>query len=78
MLFGVISSPFLLEANVDYHLSTSDSEIAENIKNNINVDNVITGVERIRKAENLYKDSKEIFRAMSMNLRDWVSTDQEF
>ena len=76
--FGVISSPFLLAATVDHHLSTYDSETAEQIRNNIYVDNVITGVDNIIDAENLYKDSKHIFQAMSMNLRDWASNNQEF
>ncbi|XP_056016952.1 uncharacterized protein LOC125656535 [Ostrea edulis] len=76
--FGVISSPFLLAATIDHHLSMYNSETAENIRNNIYVDNVITGVDTVTDAEVLYKDSKEIFSAMSMNLRDWASNNKEF
>ncbi|XP_056016812.1 uncharacterized protein LOC130053511 [Ostrea edulis] len=53
-------------------------ETAENIRNNIYVDNVITGVDTVTDAEVLYKDSKEIFSAVSMNLRDWASNNKKF
>ncbi|XP_056016815.1 uncharacterized protein LOC130053514 [Ostrea edulis] len=58
--FGVISSPFLLAATIDHHLSMYNSETAENIRNNIYVDNVTTGVDTVTDAEVLYKDIKEI------------------
>eukprot|EP00105_Crassostrea_gigas_P032401 XP_011455393.1 PREDICTED: uncharacterized protein LOC105347859 [Crassostrea gigas] len=70
--FGVISSPFLLAATVDRHLSTYESRTAENIRSNIYVDNVITGVDTLEEGETLYEEAKEIFNSMSMNLRDWA------
>ncbi|XP_078334132.1 uncharacterized protein LOC144625796 [Crassostrea virginica] len=76
--FGVISSPFLLAATVDHHLRSCNSETAENIRNNIYVDNVITGVDSIQEAVRLYKEAKDIFTSMSMNLRDWSSNAEEF
>ncbi|XP_062582984.1 uncharacterized protein LOC134244753 [Saccostrea cucullata] len=76
--FGVISSPFLLAATIDHHLSTYESKTAENIRNNIYVDNVITGVDNIQEAEILYREAKEIFSSISMNLRDWASNAKDF
>lgn len=76
--FGVISSPFLLAATVDHHLSTYESRTAENIRSNIYVDNVITGVETLEEGETLYEEAKKIFNSMSMNLRDWASNVKEF
>lgn len=76
--FGVISGPFLLAATVDHHLSTYESKTAENIRSNIYVDNVITGVDTFEEGETMYKEAKEIFHSMSMNLRDWVSNVKEF
>ena len=45
------------------------------ISNNIYVDNVSLGANSVEEA---YKESKEIFRKASMNLREWVSNSLEF
>ncbi|CAC5354904.1 unnamed protein product [Mytilus coruscus] len=76
--FGVISSPFLLAATLDYHLETYKNATAANIRENIYVDNVITGVDSTDIAVTLYKEAKQIFSAASMNLREWASNSQEF
>ena len=39
---------------------------------------MITGGLSVGEAKNLHKDRKEKFRALSMNLRDWDSNNQEF
>ena len=52
--FGIISSPFLLAATIDYHLKNSDFNIANNIRNNIYVDNVITGTQTVSEAIEFY------------------------
>ena len=39
--FGIISSPFLLAAAIDYHLKNCNSDVDEKIRENIYVDNVI-------------------------------------
>ena len=39
VLFGVISSPFLLAATISYHLQQSDNQFAEVLKRDIYVDN---------------------------------------
>ncbi|XP_063435905.1 uncharacterized protein LOC134716797 [Mytilus trossulus] len=76
--FGVISSPFLLAATLDYHLDTYKNATAANIRENINVDNVITGVDSTENAVTLYKEAKQIFSDASMNLREWASNSQQF
>ena len=52
-----------------------NSPIADKIRRNIYVDNVITGTESTEQAEQFYRESKEIFAHASMNLRDWTSND---
>ena len=73
--FGIISSPFLLSATLDFHLKMHNSPIADKIRRNIYVDNVITGTESTERAGKFYRESKEIFAHASMNLRDWTSND---
>ncbi|XP_060552386.1 uncharacterized protein LOC132713726 [Ruditapes philippinarum] len=71
--FGVISSPFLLGATVESHLERYDTEVANKIKNDIYVDNVVTGVKTETEAIELYLKSKQIFKDASMNLREWLT-----
>ena len=52
-----------------------NSPIADTIRRNIYVDNVITGTKSTEQAEQFYRESKEIFALASMNLRDWTSND---
>ena len=74
---GVISSPFLLAATLQHHLSRYDSNTAKKIRENIYVDNVITGTDSVNDATKFYKESKQIFQNASMNLRDWMSNNQQ-
>ena len=75
--FGIISSPFLLAATIDYHLKYCNSDVGEQIRENIYVDNVITGTQSSQEAVHLYNASKQIFKGAAMNLRDWMSNSQE-
>ena len=74
--FGIISSPFLLAATLDHHLKCYGHSVADTIRNNIYVDNVVTGTDTITEAVNFYTEAKQIFKGASMNLRDWMSNDQ--
>ncbi|XP_060572066.1 uncharacterized protein LOC132730216 [Ruditapes philippinarum] len=71
--FGVISSPFLLGATVDFHLKCYENPVAENLRNNIYLDNVITGAENTSEAIQLYTKSRAMFADASMNLREWIT-----
>ena len=75
--FGIISSPFLLGATIQHHLEESDNPVAEKIKDNIYVDNIITGANSKDEAINLYKNAKDLFRDASMNLREWMTSSKE-
>ena len=76
--FGIISSPFLLAAMIDLHLQKYRNPVAEKIRDNIYVDNLLTGTDTKDKLKELYHESKDIFRDASMNLRDWCSNSVEF
>lgn len=75
--FGIISSPFLLAATLEYHLRMFDSLTAQRIKENIYVDNVITGSDSVDNAIIFYNEAKHIFERAGMNLRDWASNSKE-
>ena len=75
--FGLISSPFLLGATIESHLESYESEVATKLKNDINVDNVITGADSVESAIQVYREAKSIFKEASMNLREWISSNAE-
>ena len=75
-MFGITSSPFLLNATVDHHLesySSKKTELVEVLRESIYVDDIVTGSVDEDSALNLYKDSKEILRAGGFNLRKFVT-----
>ena len=71
--FGITSTPFLLSATVEHHLDETIATTAKQIKDDIYVDNLITGTNSDEKALQLYKEAKKIFHDASMNLHDWIS-----
>ena len=76
--FGIISSPFLLSATVRHHLETIDDPIAQIVKNNSYVDNILIGVESTKEAWEAYTRLKNIFKTAEMNLREFISNCSEF
>jgi len=76
--FGVISSPFILASTINYHLNKQGSDIAHEIRENLYVDNVICGTDTTEQAIEFYKESKQLFKKASMNIREWASNSEEF
>ena len=74
----MISSPFLLSATIKYHLQQNTGPIAKLLQRDIYVDNVITGVNSLEEAKELYTEAKGLFNSASMNLREWASNSQLF
>ncbi|XP_006815871.1 uncharacterized protein LOC102804328 [Saccoglossus kowalevskii] len=50
VLFGSTSSPFMLNAVIKTNLEAQSSQIANDLKNNIYIDNVLTGTENQKEA----------------------------
>ncbi|CAC5418971.1 unnamed protein product [Mytilus coruscus] len=59
--FGIISSTFLLATTVESHLDIYQSPIARKIKDNIYVDNLISGCTSVAESLEFYSEAKYIF-----------------
>ena len=51
--------------------------MGQKFRENIYVDNVITGTSSVQDAINLYNVGKKLFKTAAMNLRDWMSNSEE-
>ena len=72
VVFGVSSSPFLLNATISHHLKkyrSTHSELVKRISESIYVDDVISGADTEEEAFTMYRESKAILHAGGFNLR---------
>ncbi len=80
VVFGVSSSPFLLNATIDHHLklfSSTKSELVRLLLQSIYVDDVVAGARDVDAALQLYRDSKGILREGGFNLRKFVTNEPQ-
>ncbi|XP_070546929.1 uncharacterized protein [Ptychodera flava] len=78
VLFGAVCSPFILNAVVKTHLeSNNNTPIAADLKDNIYVDNVISGVNNTTEATKYYTDANSLMKSAGFNLRSWSSNNDE-
>ena len=71
-MFGVSSSPFLLNATVKHHINQykeEDPSFVETIRNSIYVDDLISGGENFDETFKLYEDSRSRLAEANFNLR---------
>ena len=73
VLFGSVSSPFMLNATLYKLLLADGSDVAENILQKIYVDNVVSGFSNVDAAMKYYHKSREIMSTARFNLRSWAS-----
>ena len=59
--FGVVSSSIHLGATLKNHLSSHNLELANKLKNDIYVDNVVSGTDIVEEALTFYNGAKSIF-----------------
>ncbi|VDK88311.1 unnamed protein product [Litomosoides sigmodontis] len=76
--FGVISSPFLLSATLNYHVENYGSELSLEVRKNLHVANVILPARSAKEAMEICEDVKTIFKDAAMNIRGLLSNDEEF
>ena len=68
--FGTTSSPFMLNATIQYHLEHFNSPVSQK---NMYVDNVISGADTEKSAVNYYHEGRTIMNDAKFNLRSWAS-----
>ena len=73
VLFGSVSSPFMLGAALYKLLLRDGSVVAKDIQQNIYVDNVVTGFSTADAATDYYRKSRKIMSTARFNLRSWAS-----
>ena len=79
VVFGVSSSPFLLNATIRHHIEkyrASQPELVDILIQSTYVDDVIFGADTEEEAYSLYMSSKEIFAQGSFNLQKFVTNVQ--
>ncbi len=80
VVFGVSSSPFLLNATIKYHLEQhmeSDPDIVQHLLHSMYVDDVVTGARSEDEGFHLYARSKKIFSRGGFNLRKFLTNSQQ-
>ena len=78
--FGIRSSPFLAISVVREHLKVNppqNSLVADVLKNDMYMDDLLTGTDDENKAKNLYQDCKSSMQSASMHLVKWKSNNRE-
>ncbi|KAL7071027.1 hypothetical protein ACQ4LE_009907 [Meloidogyne hapla] len=77
VLFGVISSPFLLIATILHHLEKIKSPLSEEIKTNLYMDNIILGAKNTDEIKEKYTELIKIFEKAKMKVREFCSNSVE-
>ncbi len=77
VIFGVISSPHLLASVIHHHMNKMGTPVAQEIKDHMYVDNLLTGKNYVKLAEKFYKEAKSLFSLASMNICQWASNSKE-
>ena len=74
--FGLRCSPFIAIATIHHHLDkyeNSHPELVKRLKENMYIDDALTGAETEQEAIEFYQQSTEIMREAGMNLVKWNS-----
>jgi len=67
------SLPFMLAAVLDLHLTKVGSQVAQDLKENMYVDNILSGCKTENQLEVHYKQTRELMSQTNFNLRSWTS-----
>ena len=80
VVFGVTSSPFLLNSTIRHHLEKyveSEKDVDERLCDDLYVDDQVSGCETPAQGELLYNKSNAIMNDGGFDLRKWFANDQK-
>ena len=80
VLFGLISSPYLLGITIKTHMEkflSTDEEVVVAFLRDLYADNDVSGAQSFEKAFNLYLKSKELMKCGGFQLRKWETNDDD-
>ena len=73
VMFGATSSPFILNATLNKHLTQSTDQVSIDMLRNLYVDDLASGVSDDGSAVNYYQDARNTMSPVGFNLRSWSS-----
>ena len=76
VLFGSVSSPFMLNATLRLHLRINTSEVAKDMSKNLYVDNIVSGGTTEQSVTQYFREARRIMSKANFNLRSWASNSQ--
>lgn len=76
--FGIVASPFLLQATIRHYICQTNKALLKPVADKCYVDNLVTGADTLQEAEEIYNQTRVVFKQLSMNMRDWISNSQSF
>ncbi|CAO4359944.1 unnamed protein product [Caenorhabditis nigoni] len=74
--FGITASPFLLAVTILLYMALNPHPINDKITQNLYVDNVTFTPSTLQEVLADYRASKDVFRSMHMNLREFMCNDK--
>ncbi|KAK3751264.1 hypothetical protein QZH41_001452, partial [Actinostola sp. cb2023] len=80
VVFGVSSSPFLLNATLQHHIrgyTETDPGFAQKMLEGFYVDDLVTGGNDIEEVIQLYEKAKERMQSGGFKLRKWITNDEQ-
>ena len=80
VVFGLTSSPFLLNATIKHHLNRyieNEQFVIERLKKDLYVDDLVSGSNSLAPGQELYDKSKAIMLDAGFDLRKWETNHQE-
>ncbi len=75
--FGVIASPFILAATLQYHFLQNNPTFQERFSQHIYVDNLVTLVPDTAAAKELSHLANDLFRSVFLQLAQWASNEPQ-